>query len=182
MNKQIKNIVFIAIMAAMMCVLAPISFPIGIIPISLGTFALCLIGAMLPWHKAFTAVGVYIIIGLVGLPVFSSYRGGIGVIIGATGGYILGYLPAVIIMSLLINRYKNKWFLYPIGMIIGVVVCYLFGSVWYMIQSENSFIQTLSVCVIPFLLPDLLKIIVASVITYILNTKTVVGKMLNTTK
>lgn len=85
-------------------------------------------------------------------------------------------------MSLLINRYKNKWFLYPIGMIIGVVVCYLFGSVWYMIQSENSFIQTLSVCVIPFLLPDLLKIIVASMITYILNTKTVVGKMLNTTK
>lgn len=182
MNKQIKNIAFVAIMAAIMCVLAPISFPIGVIPISLGTFAVCLIGAMLPWHQAIITIIVYIIMGMIGLPVFSSYQGGMGIILGPTGGYIVGYIFSAGCMSLMIHKYKNKIFIYPIAMIIGVLICYLFGSIWFMIQLKNSFIQTLSICVIPFLLPDLLKIIVASIITYILNTKTIIGKMLNTTK
>lgn len=182
MKKKIKYIVFIAVMAAMMCVLAPISFPIGIIPISLGTFALCIVGALFSWHKSIATVGIYLIIGLIGLPVFSSYRGGIGIILGSTGGYLVGYLPAVVIISLCIHKHQTKFWLYPIGMIVGVIICYLFGSIWFMILSGNNFIQTLSICVIPFLLPDLLKIIVASIITYILNTKTIVGKMLNETK
>lgn len=179
MNKKIKNIVFIAIMAALMCILSPISFPLGIIPITLGTFTFCFVGALLSWNKSLSVVLIYIIIGIIGLPVFSSYRGGIGVVLGATGGYLVGYLPAVILISILINKFKSKIWIYPISMIIGILVCYTFGSIWFMIESGNNFVETIAICVAPFILPDIIKIIVASIITYTLNNKTPIGKMLS---
>lgn len=179
MNNQIKNIVFIAIMAAIMCVIAPVSFSIGIIPITLGTFSFCLVGGLLSYRKAFATVLIYILIGFIGIPVFSSYQSGVGVVLGVTGGYLVGYLPSVLVISIIVNKFKSKIYVYPLAMIIGILTCYLFGTIWFMFQSGNTFIHTLSICVIPFIIPDLIKVVVASFITYTLNNKTIIGKMLD---
>lgn len=178
MNKQIKNIVFIAIMAAIMCVLAPISFSIGLIPITLGTFSFCLVGGLLSYQKSFATILIYILIGFIGVPVFSSYQAGVQVVIGPTGGYLVGYLPAVLIISFLIGKFKTKIYMYPVAMIIGILICYAFGTIWFMIQSKNTLFHTLTICVFPFIIPDLIKLTVASFVTYTLNNKTIIGELL----
>ena len=172
MNKTIQKISFIAILAAFLCVLSPWSIPIGDIPVTLATFALYLIGGLTKKFDGLLVVLVYIFIGIIGIPVFSSFRGGIGVVLGATGGYIIGYLPAVIIISFLTCINKKQFFLYPLSMVLGTIICYFVGTIWYMFQTENSLAYALTVCVVPFIIFDIIKIIVASIVAYIINVKT----------
>ena len=172
MNKTIQKISFISILAAMICVLSPWSIPIGSIPITLATFALYLIGGVTKKFDGLITILIYICIGIIGIPVFSSFRGGVGVILGVTGGYIVGYLPAVLIISFLTSINKKQFFWYPMSMVLGTIICYLVGTIWYMFQTENSFWYALSICVVPFLVFDIIKIIIAIIITYIINTKT----------
>ena len=110
MNKTIQKISFISILAAMICVLSPWSIPIGSIPITLATFALYLIGGVTKKFDGLITILIYICIGIIGIPVFSSFRGGVGVILGVTGGYIVGYLPAVLIISFLTSINKKQFF------------------------------------------------------------------------
>ena len=172
MNKTIQKISFIAILAAFLCVLSPWSIPIGDIPVTLATFALYLIGGLTKKFDGLLVVLVYIFIGIIGIPVFSSFRGGIGVVLGATGGYIIGYLPAVIIISFLTCINKKQFFWYPLSMVLGTIICYFVGTIWYMFQTENSLAYALTVCVVPFIIFDIIKIIVASIVAYIINVKT----------
>jgi|GEM_PF-3445833 len=88
---KVKKITLIGLLAACLCILAPVSFPIGVIPISLATFAIYIIASLLVWHNTILVILVYIVIGAVGLPVFSGFRGGFSILLGYTGGYIFGY-------------------------------------------------------------------------------------------
>lgn len=171
MNKKIKDIAIISVAAAMICVLSPISIPIGDVPISLATFIIYLIAAILGPKKGTISVLVYILVGIIGVPVFSSYRAGISVIVGVTGGYIVGYIPLALLTGIFTYKFKNKIWMYPIGMILGTIVCYFIGTVWYMFNTNNNLISSLLVCVVPFLLFDLIKIVLSSVLAYLINKK-----------
>lgn len=167
-----KKIALIGIVAAIICVFAPLSVPAGAIPISLSTFAIYVVSCSVNKNISLPAVAVYIFIGAVGLPVFSSFSGGLQCITGYTGGYIIGYIPCAFIIGLLTDKFENKRFIYPLSMVAGTVVCYLFGTLWYMYRAECGFLQALTVCVIPFIICDIIKITAASFIGITLKKRT----------
>ena len=160
-----RDIVLIGVFAAMICVFAPFSVPVGPIPVSLASFAVYIASA-LGAKKGCAAVGIYILIGALGLPVFSGFSGGISKIAGLTGGYIIGYMFCALLSGIIIERAGNKKSAYPMAFIIGTAVLYAFGTAWFMIQSGNGLYESLLACVIPFLIGDAVKIAAASAIVY----------------
>ena len=166
-----KKTALAAILAAILCVVSPISIPFGAIPISLATFAVYIISCTVNKKYATAAVIIYILLGAAGLPVFSAFSGGFHRIAGVTGGYIIGYIPCAFIISLLTERWENKKIIYPVSMIIGTAVCYLFGTLWYMNQTETGFASAAATCILPFLIGDAVKIAAASCIGVTLRKK-----------
>ena len=165
-----RDMSLIAVMAALICVAGPLSLPIGPVPISLATFAVYLAGAVLGWKRGTLAVVVYLLIGLVGVPVFSGFSGGLQKLIGVTGGYLVGYLPCALIMGLGVQdadagKARPKWLL-PLFMVIGTAVLYIIGTAWFMIQTGNTLGASMGMCVVPFLPGDVIKMIAASLLAW----------------
>lgn len=154
----------IALLTALLCLCAPYSFPVGPIPITLATFAVYLIGALLPPAFAVQSVGVYLLLGLCGVPVFSGFRSGAGVLLGATGGYLIAYLPAAFLAAFLLHRPHPKLWQYPVAMLAATVVIYGFGTAWYILTTGTPLLPALLACVVPFLPGDAIKIAAASVV------------------
>jgi len=162
-----------AIFAALLCILAPVSLPIGPIPISLATLVIYLAAVILEPKLATLSVVVYILLGLVGLPVFSGYAGGVGKLAGPTGGYIIGYIPMAFIASYFTYKWLDKKYMAVVGMIIGTAVLYLIGTAWFVIQMDCEVLYALSVCVVPFLFGDAIKIAIAAVLGITVRTRLV---------
>ena len=163
-DSKIRDLVITALMAAVICVLAPISLPIGPVPVSLSTLAIYFVVYIVGTRRAFTAVLVYILLGMAGLPVFSGWSGGVQKMAGPTGGYIVGYLPMVIVMGLYIDRHRKN----RIGCILvsaaATAVLYVVGTVWFLqVMTDTTLAAALSMCVLPFIPGDLAKIIIAAV-------------------
>jgi len=163
MNNKIKIISKIAVSCALVCAISPLSITIGIIPFSLSIFIIFLASALNKPYQSLLVVILYILIGVIGVPVFSNFSSGFGVILGPTGGYIIGYIPAAFIISFLIERHKDNIVYYFISMILALIVCYLIGTIWYSILVKISFFKAFKVCVLPFILIDMAKIIIASI-------------------
>lgn len=153
----------IALMAAILCILSPISIPLGFtpIPITLGLFAVVMAGILLGSMRGMACVLVYILLGAVGLPVFSGYAGGLPKVAGPTGGYLWGYLPLAFLTGLFAEKSAGKWHFCMLGAALGTAACYLFGTVWMGAQLSMPFRDALLAGVVPFLPLDLVKIIVA---------------------
>lgn len=159
-----QKIAFTGILAAMICLLAPLSLPAGAIPISLATFAIYITACIVNVKTSVCAVIIYILLGAVGLPVFSSFRGGFHMLAGITGGYLIGYIPCAVIIGLLVGKFENKKWIYPLSIILGTAMCYLIGTLWYMLQTDSGFSSALTVCVLPFIIGEIVKIPVASLV------------------
>lgn len=159
-----QKIALTGILAAIICLLAPLSLPTGAVPISLATFAIYIIACTVKVKNSVSAVIIYILLGAIGLPVFSSFRGGFHVIAGVTGGYIIGYIPCTIIIGILTEKFEKRKWIYPASMVLGSLVCYLIGTLWYMRQAESGLTAALAVCVVPFIVGDIIKISAASAI------------------
>ena len=166
---KIKKMTFCAVLTALICILAPVSFPAGPIPISLATFAVMLVAAVADFKISVTAVCLYILLGAFGLPVFSGFAGGFQKLIGVTGGYIIGYIPCAVIIALLIGKFENKKFVYPLSMVLGVAVCYAAGTAWYVFQTKTAVAAAFATCVIPFIPADCIKIAASSLLGIILR-------------
>lgn len=169
--KTTRNITFVALFTAFLCVLAPLSIPIQPVPITLATLAVYVIGALLDYKRAPICVFLYIVIGALGLPVFSNYTGGIAKLLSPTGGFIIGYLFGVLVQSLLTTLKKDKFYIYPIAMVVSTIVIYAFGVAWFILVylqkgETKSLSAVLAACVTPFLLGDALKIVVASLASF----------------
>ena len=152
-----------ALMTAVTCILAPLSIPIGPVPISLTNFAIYLSLYLLDWKKGTISYILYLLLGLVGLPVFSGFTGGIGKLAGPTGGYIIGFIPMAIIAGIVIDKFSQRW-IQILGMIVGTAICYAFGTAWFCIQAGYTVSAALAVCVIPFIPADLIKMVIAMII------------------
>lgn len=166
MNKtRTKTMTIISLITAILCILGPITLPIPVspVPISLVTFAIYISIYVLGMKRGAVSCVLYLLIGLIGLPVFSGFTGGIGKLLGPTGGYMLGYVFMAVICGFFIDKWATKRVLHIIGMVLGTIVCYLFGTIWLSIQAEMSFYAALGVGVLPFIMGDMIKIVAASI-------------------
>ncbi len=180
---SVRGMVFMAVFAAIICVAAPFSIQIGPIPITLATFACYLTGAILGARRGAVSVCVYILLGAVGLPVFSNFSGGFGALLGPTGGYLIGYIPVVIITGIFaeMNSKKNRAFITVIGMILATAALYTFGTAWYMVLTGKDLITALTLCALPFIPGDAIKIACVAAISVPLKAK-LNNAMFGTTK
>ncbi len=154
-----------ALMAALTCILGPMSLaiPISPVPISLTNLVIYLSVYLLGMKLGTVSYLVYLLLGLVGLPVFSGFTGGAGKLLGPTGGYLIGFIFMALLCGWSI-QYGRKWFIIFGGMVLGTAVAYLFGTIWLAWQAGMSFTAALAAGVLPFIPGDLTKIIIAMVL------------------
>lgn len=182
-QNHVHQLVTCAVMAAVICVLAPLSVPIGPVPISLGTLALYLTVGLLGWKWGTASTFVYLVLGFAGVPVFAGYTGGLAKLAGPTGGYLVGYIPLALISGVVIEvTYRHlmgkgrAWTalaltLQFVGMAVGTAVLYAFGTAWYCILSGNDVSVAVGYCVVPFIPGDLLKMAAAVIVAAPVRTR-----------
>lgn len=168
-KQSTRRMTLAALMAAVMCVLGPLSLPIGAVPISLTNLAVALAVWLLGPKWGAVSVAVYLALGAVGLPVFSGYAGGLAKLAGPTGGYLAGFVPMALIAGLVLERTGYHPFRGWLGLVLGTAVCYGFGTLWFMAQMGCTLGHALAVCVYPFILFDLVKMGVACVLGPVLR-------------
>jgi biotin transport system substrate-specific component len=156
--------VFASLLAALMTAGAYISIPVGPVPIVLQNMFVFLAGLLLGSRWGLASVGVYLLAGACGLPVFAGGMGGIGRIVGPTGGYLIGYLPAVFIIGIISEKGAARISFDIIAMICGTIVLYACGVTWLKILTGMTWSKTLTVGMVPFLVGDALKIVAAAAI------------------
>lgn len=166
-----KNMIIIAMITAIMCIISPFSIPLPFtpIPISLANLIIYIACCILGSKKGLVSVLLYILIGSVGLPVFSGFSGGLSKLAGPTGGYLIGFIFCAVFTGIFVEKFEDKIYMYSVGMIIGTIICYGFGTAWLAFQMKLSFVQALFMGVIPYLLGDGLKIVVSTALGYTLR-------------
>ena len=165
MRLNTRDMTLVAVMAALICVAGPLTVAIGPIPLSLATFAIYLAGALLGPGRGALAVALYLLIGAVGVPVFSGFSGGFQKLAGVTGGYLVGYLPCAWLTGLGARGETSvaRWRL-PAVMALGTAALYAIGTTWFMLQTKNPLGAALGMCVLPFLPGDAIKIAAATLL------------------
>lgn len=163
-----KDVAYTGIAVALIAVCAWISLPIGNVPFTLQTFAVAFVGAVLGWKRGLAAVFIYILMGLMGIPVFSSFSAGPSALFGPTGGYIFGFLFLALLPALFkllpVKRHALRAGLFFAAGILGTIFCYTFGTVWFVTVYSCTYAYALTLCVLPFIVPDLIKLLLASVL------------------
>lgn len=158
---QLRMIAYASLMAALTAVGAYIAIPVGPVPIVLQNLFVFLTGLLLGRKWGAAAIAAYLLAGICGLPVFAGGKGGIGHIIGPTGGYLIGYLPAVYLIGFLAEKGRGRAHSDLLGMLLGTAVIYGLGVPWLKLVTHMSFSKALILGMVPFLLGDGLKIAVA---------------------
>ena len=153
----------IGLFTAILCILGPIAIilPFSPIPLSLGTLGVLLACLILGTKNGLFCTSLYLLLGFVGLPVFTGFTGGVGKLFGPSGGYMIGYLLLALIGGTLARRWKKNVFLQAFGLFTGMLFCYLFGSLWLAFQSNLSLSNALFIGVIPYIPFDIIKISIA---------------------
>ena len=159
---SVRDMVMCALFAALTAVCSQIQIPLPAIPINLALFAVLLCAGLLRPTAAVLAMVVYVVLGLVGVPVFAGMRGGMAVLFGKTGGYILGYILCALIVGALSRKFAFSFKNLCLEMLLGVAVCYAFGTIWFMAVTGLNLATSMSYCVIPFLPGDAVKILLAA--------------------
>ena len=165
---NLLNLVYVAMFAAIITICAQIQIPTAV-PFTLQTLGVFVASAMLGWKRGTLSVAVYILLGLIGVPVFAGFTGGAGVLFGLTGGYIIGFLFTAFIVGFMCDKLGRKLWVLALSMTLGLLACYVFGTVWFMLiynytMGSISLISALGMCVAPFLLFDAIKIAAAVVL------------------
>lgn len=152
----VRQMVLTAMFAALTAVLAQIQIPIGPIPFNLAVFGAYLTGMLLSPAWAAASMGVYMMLGVLGIPVFAGFQGGPAALFGKTGGYVIGYLFITGLTALAQKHTCSVWFT-AVAMLAGLSICYAFGTAWFMVITHADLASALAWCVLPFVLPDLGK-------------------------
>ncbi|SFC93197.1 biotin transporter BioY [Clostridium uliginosum] len=159
-----RQLTLIGVITAVTCILGPLSLPIGIVPISLTNLAIYFAIYALGGKRGTLSYIVYLFIGLVGLPVFSGFSGGFPKLFGPTGGYLIGFIFMAFISGIFIDKFSDKIYMCFLGMVVGTIVTYIFGTTWLAYEAHIAFNKALAVGVLPFIPGDIVKIIIASLI------------------
>ena len=153
-----------ALLAALTAVCSQISIPLPMVPLNLALLAVYLSGTLLGPMLGAASQLIFICVGAVGIPVFANFSGGVGVLAGPTGGYLLGYLAAGLVTGLCTRGKPGFWRLCG-AMALGLLLCYTFGTIWFLVLTGKTLAGALAICVFPFLPGDALKIAAAAAVT-----------------
>ena len=156
------DLVYIALAAVLIAICSWISIP-TVIPFTMQTFAVFCVLSIFGGRRGTIAIIVYMILGAIGVPVFAEFTSGIGILLGITGGYIVGFVFIGLIYWLMVRLLGKKLWVEIVSLVLGLAVMYAFGTVWYMIAYARSneaigFVTALTWCVLPFVIPDLVKL------------------------
>ena len=164
MKKKFRTIdlVYIALGAVLIAICSWISIPTTV-PFTMQTFAVFFVLSALGGKRGTMAIIVYVLLGAVGIPVFAHFTSGIGILLGSTGGYIAGFIFMGLVYWLIVHFLGKKTWVEILAMVAGLAVCYAFGTVWFMIVYAHAngavgLAMVLAWCVIPFIIPDLIKL------------------------
>lgn len=159
-----KDLIICSLFAAITCVLAQISIPFpGGVPLTMQTLAVSLTGIILGSKRGFIAQGIYVLLGAIGMPVFASFSGGLQIIVGPTGGFILSFPIMAYIIGYICERNNNKGIVL-LAMILGSIVNYFIGSLQFAFITKSTMMQAFIACVAPFIITGLVKSVLAAII------------------
>lgn len=153
-----------AMMTALLCILGPISVPIGPVPVSLSNFVIFISIYVLGRKSGTLSYLLYLLLGLAGLPVFSGFTGGPEKLAGPTGGYLIGFILMAYLSGFFIDRFAPQKIPCILGMFLGTLLTYLTGTIWLSLSLGITFSAALAIGVMPFCIEDFLKIILASLV------------------
>ena len=164
-NSKIKDMAIISVFTALTAVFSQISVPLPFtpVPINLAVLAVLLAGGLLGFKKAIASQAVYLLLGLVGVPVFAGFSGGLQKLVGPTGGYLIGYLFIAFFAGLIPYLKSDNFVKRATLMTLGIITCYALGTIWFMLSTGTGLIPSLGMCVIPFIPGDLFKLVVGVV-------------------
>lgn len=170
---RLLNIIYVAMFAAIITICAQLQIPTAV-PFTLQTLGVFAAGGLLGWKRGTLSVLIYVLLGLVGVPVFAGFKGGAAALFGLTGGYIIGFIFTAFITGLFADKFGRKLLPLAAGMALGLLVCYVFGTIWFIFvynttMSGISIGSALMLCVVPYLPFDALKILAATVLVNRLN-------------
>ncbi len=172
-SSRTASLTLCGLFAAIMAVCSIITVPLGFtpVPINLGTLGVFLAGGILGRKYGTISIAVYVILGAVGIPIFAGFKGGLGVLAGPTGGYIIGYILAAFVVGLIVDFFLKddfgigkQYLICVIAMVAGLFVCYLLGTIWFIVSTGTGVWASLVACVFPFLPGDALKIVAATLL------------------
>ena len=166
---SVQEMTMVALSAVILAICAWITVPLGAVPFTLQTFGVFLVTAVLGLRLAEYSILLYILLGLVGIPVFSAFRAGPAVLLGATGGYIIGFLFVPVIYTLITQMCGQKLWAEALGLLLGDIVVFVFGTAWFLIvyartNGAVTLAQALAWCVLPFIIPDVAKLLISLVL------------------
>lgn len=161
-----RDMALCALFAALLAICAWLVIPIGDVPFTLQTFGVFAALGLLGGKRGTIAIAVYLLLGAVGAPVFAGFKGGIGALLGVTGGYLVSYLFMGLIVIAAEKLFGDRTIVFLIAGVIALIVCYAFGTAWFVVAYARtagpiSWAAALGKCVLPFVLPDLAKLALA---------------------
>lgn len=166
MNSKTKTLTQTALMSALMCIIGPVTIPLpfSMVPLSLISVVIFLSVYIIGTKQAVFSCVIYLLIGMAGLPVFSSFTGGAGKLFGPTGGYLISYVLIALVSGCFIQKKATNKIYCFIGMSLGTLVCYLVGTLWLSYQANLSIEAALISGTVPFIAGDILKIIIVLIL------------------
>lgn len=167
-RENTRDMVYIAMFAVLIAVCSWISVP-ATVPFTLQTFGVFVTVGVLGGKRGSLSVLVYLLLGMIGVPMFAGFSGGIGCLLGSTGGYIIGFLFSALVMWGMEMAFGKSRFVLVLSMILGLMVCYLFGTIWFMTVYARTtgaigVMTALGWCVFPYIIPDGIKIVLAMIL------------------
>lgn len=167
-RENTRDMVYIAMFAVLIAVCSWISVP-ATVPFTLQTFGVFVTVGVLGGKRGSLSVLVYLLLGMIGVPVFAGFSGGISCLLGSTGGYIIGFLFSALVMWGMEMVFGKSRFVLVLSMILGLMVCYLFGTIWFMTVYARTtgaigVMTALGWCVFPYIIPDGIKIVLAMIL------------------
>lgn len=163
---RVRHMVLCALFAALTAVCSQIAIPMPWgVPINLAVFAACMAGSMLGPVWGTTSLVVYVALAAIGVPVLAGFQGGPAAIFGKTGGYVLGYILTALLTGLLAKVLGRRFWPLCGSMVVGCLACYALGTAWFMMLTHSPLLTALTLCVLPYLPADALKIALAALLT-----------------
>ena len=160
--KTTQRLTLSALLCALCAVLSQIQIPLPPVPLSLSLLGVYLCGALLGRRWGSASVGCYVVLGAVGVPVYAGFAGGVSVLLGPTGGFLIGYILCAWIIGIITQRFGFSRKNLMLSMAAGTLICYVLGTAWFSLVSGTDLTGSLSACVLPFIPGDMLKILLAA--------------------
>jgi biotin transport system substrate-specific component len=162
-NNSLRMMVYAALLTALTAASALLSIQVGDVPVILYNFFILLMGLLLGARWGSASIAVYLLAGSLGLPVFAGAKGGLAILLGPTGGYLIGFLPAVFIIGFISEKFNQRLLPDILGLLLGTLVVYAFGVTQLKIVLDKSWMVSLGIGFFPFIIFDIIKLVAAAV-------------------